>query len=122
MLVAWLELVSNSRCFPEGFFSVPLKQIFLFYVKSHISAPEGLRNTPQTENREEIVELRDSDLEEYSEQLTSVTQLGRHVLEDVLPFLNGLLQQKMHTFANYLRAVNEKGIRIDLILEDVFLI
>ena len=122
MLVAWLELVSNSRCFPEGFFSVPLKQIFLFYVKSHISAPEGLRNTPQTENREEIVELRDSDLEEYSEQLTSLTQLGRHVLEDVLPFLNGLLQQKMHTFASYLRAVNEKGIRIDLILEDVFLI
>ena len=109
ILVAWVNLVSSSSSFPEGFLSGPCLQILYLYVKTHISAPEGTRNTQGEQDLEEFVELRDSDLEEFDDQLSSVAQLARHVLTDAVPFLNHLLDQKISALLEHLCAVKGKG-------------
>ncbi len=110
LLVAWVNLVSSSSSFPEGFLSGPCLQILHLYVRTHISAPEGTRNPQGIQDLEEIVELRDSDLEEFGDQLSSVATLARHVLGEAVPFLNHLLEVKIATFMEHLCALKEKGI------------
>ena len=110
LLVAWVNMVSSSRSFPEGFLSAPCLQILHLYVRTHISAPEGTRNPQGVEDLEEIVELRDSDLEEFGDQLSSVATLARHVLGEAVPFLNHLLEVRIATFMEHLRTLKEKGI------------
>jgi hypothetical protein len=110
LLVAWVNLVSSSSSFPEGFLSGPCLQILHLYVRTHISAPEGTRNPQGVQDLEEIVELRDSDLEEFGDQLSSVATLARHVLGEAVPFLNHLLEVKIATFMEHLCTLKEKGI------------
>lgn len=109
ILVAWVSLVSSSSSFPEGFLSGPCLQILHLYVKTHIAAPEGTRNSQGEQDLEEIVELRDTDLEEFDDQLSSVAQLARHVLADAVPFLNHLLDQRIASLLEHLRVIKEKG-------------
>ena len=110
LLVAWVNLIDSSSSFPEGFLSAPCLQILHLYVRSHISAPEGTRNPQGEQDLEEIVELRDSDLEEFGDQLSSVARLARHVLAEAIPFLNHLLEVKIATFMEHLCVLKEKGI------------
>ena len=109
LLVAWVNMVSSSRSFPDGFLSAPCLQILHLYVRTHISAPEGTRNAQGVEDLEEIVELRDTDLEEFGDQLSSIATLARHVLGEAVPFLNHLLEAKIATFMEHLCTLKEKG-------------
>ena len=111
LLVAWVNMVSSARSFPEGFLSPPCLQILHLYVRTHISAPEGTRNPQGVEDLEEIVELRDTDLEEFGDQLSSIATVGRHVLGEAVPFLNRLLEAKIAIFMEHLCTLKEKGIR-----------
>lgn len=109
LLVAWVKLVSSANSFPAGFLEGPCLQILHLYVRSHISAPEGTRNPRGAQDLEQIVELRDTDLEEFGDQLSSVAKLARHVLRESVPFLNLLLDAKVATFTEHLRTLKEKG-------------
>lgn len=109
ILVAWVSLVSSSSSFPKGFLSGPCLQILHLYVKTHIAAPEGTRNSQEEQDLEEIVELRDTDLEEFDDQLSSIAQLARHVLVDAVPLLDQLLNQRIKALLEHLRVIKEKG-------------
>ena len=109
LLVAWVNLVSSSSSFPKGYLSAPCLQILHLYTRTHISAPEGTRNPLGLQDLDEIVELRDTDLEEFGDQLSSVAKLARHVLGEAVPFLNHLLDVKIAVFMEHLCALKEKG-------------
>ena len=109
LLVAWVNLVSSSDSFPEGYLSAPCLQILHLYVRTHISIPEGTRNPLGLQDLDEIVELRDTDLEEFGDQLSSVAKLARHVLREAVPFLNHLLDVKIAIFMEHLCTLKEKG-------------
>lgn len=109
LLVAWVNILSSSSSFPKDFLSAPCLQILHLYIRTHISAPEGTRNPQGVQDLEEFVELRDTDLEEFDEQLSSVAKLARHVLGEALPFLNHMLEVKIATFMEHLCTLKEKG-------------
>ncbi|XP_028413585.1 exportin-4-like isoform X2 [Dendronephthya gigantea] len=109
LLIAWVNILSGSNSFPKDFLSAPCLQILHLYIRTHISAPEGTRNPQGVQDLEEFVELRDTDLEEFDEQLSAVAKLARHVLGDALPFLNHMLEVKIATFMEHLCTLKEKG-------------
>ena len=109
IMVAWVSLVSSSSSFPKGFLAVPCFEILHLYVKTHISAPEGTRNSQGEQDVEEFVELTDTDQEEFHDQLSSIAQMARHVLPEAVPFLTRLLDQKIAVLLGHLHVVKEKG-------------
>ncbi|XP_011307073.1 exportin-4-like [Fopius arisanus] len=93
MLETWSSVLSEGHLFPAEFCQQSSAQIFNVYLKCHLSAPEGTRNS-QDDPNEDIDNCEEDDRAKYKEQLQTIGNFGRQVLSHSLPVLSHLLETR----------------------------
>ncbi|XP_051567174.1 exportin-4 isoform X4 [Myxocyprinus asiaticus] len=131
LLESWLTLVQEDEHFPRGCFIQPAVQVFNSYIQCHLAAPDGTRNLTAngvaSHEEEEINELQEDDRELFSDQLASISMLGRIAADHCIPLLTGLLEDRvtrlhgqLQRHQQHLMASSDPGTVDRKVLDDLY--
>lgn len=121
ILEAWSSLLTGSH-FPQELIEQLSIQIFNSYLRSHLSPPEGIRQTTDPEDTEDIGD--ETDRQKFREQLKTIGLLGMQVPGYTVPLLARLLEQRTQQLQNHLQRIYTQSLNnntavMDHVFEDL---